>query len=180
MTINIFTRQHFQVWKDDHSSQPSSALSPSAPAATPEWAVFILPDSPLLRTLTPPPRSRPQHRFLGQSGGCFLLSAPSLSLFSPLPTLPREAASENANLMISWQLKIFCHFPSSIKFQVLRRSDNVLRLPFATSPFFLQPSVLLAFLQSGPPYMLLLLSRMFLPSVSHSVMLQPPLPPRQG
>lgn len=104
-------------------------------------------NSPLLRTLKPPPWSRPQHRFLEQRGSCFLLSAPSLSLFSPLPTLPREAASENANLMISWQLKIFCHFPSRIKFQVLRRNDNLLRLPFATSPFFLHPAVLLAFLQ---------------------------------
>ena len=45
-----------------------------------------------------------------------LFSAPHLKLLS---TPLSEASSKNANLMVSWQLKMFCYFSSNIKFHVL-------------------------------------------------------------
>ena len=69
-------------------------------------------NGPLLFTLNLPRWFKPLSFFCLQSQlpSSVLLSTPQL-----------EAASENANLMVSWQLKTFWDFPSRIKSHVLNK-----------------------------------------------------------
>lgn len=119
-------------------SPPSAAIS--SPCRT---ILFCLVPRKLLKR---PTSLHPEAPLWVHTTLAFLPPDPA-SFLCPLSTLQSEAASKNANLMVSWQLKIFWDFPSRIKSHALNKK----RWQFPHIFLCCFPLTSLFFRYTGPP-----------------------------